>query len=148
MSYIFVLLADMTVGDIGLAIGQVALMTELTQSVVKYWADLESNMTSVERSLEYTVIEQEDNTGKTQDDWPSDGEIRFTDVNLSYGTTDVSILKDINFKVGKKSKIGIVGRTGAGKSSIISIIYRFYNFSGSVEIDQIDAKTMSLSCLR
>lgn len=138
----------MTVGDIGLAIGQVGLMTELVQSVVRYWAELESNMTSVERTLEYTAIEHEKDTGTTLQNWPEKGNIRFSNVTLCYGFTSKPVLRNIDFAVNEKQKIGIVGRTGAGKSSIISVMYRLYEYDGSVTIDEIDTNTLSLSHLR
>lgn len=138
----------MTVGDIGLAIGQVGLMTELVQSVVKYWADLESNMTSVERTLEYTAIEAEKETGMISKEWPNKGNICFANVTLCYSYSSKPVLKNIDFAVGEREKIGIVGRTGAGKSSIISVIYRLYKFDGRVNIDGIDTKRLSLSYLR
>lgn len=138
----------MSVGDVGLAIGQVGIMTELVQSVIRYWAELESNMTSVERTLEYTAVKVESEAGKDEDKWPKGGEISFKDVNLCYGSAKIPVLKNVSFNVGEKQRIGVVGRTGAGKSSIISTIYRLYNFDGVIEIDDVDTKTLSLSYLR
>lgn len=138
----------MSVGDIGLAIGQVGVITELAQSLVKCWADLESNMTSVERALEYTALDREVDGGIDDVKWDSNGNICFSNVSLSYCSTGVLVLKNVTFSVEEKQKIGIVGRTGAGKSSIIAVIYRFYDFGGLVEISQVDIKKISLSYLR
>lgn len=139
---------DMSVGDIGLAIGQVGLITEMIQTLVKCWAELESNMTSVERALEYTVLKQEEKINEKKEKWPKGGKICLKNVNLSYGTSELLVLKNVSFSCGEKEKIGIVGRTGAGKSSIISILYRLYSYTGSVDIDQLDIKTLALSQLR
>lgn len=138
----------MTVGDIGLAIGQVGIMTELVQSVVLYWADLESNMTSVERVLEYTIIEQEKDTGKIEENWPIKGDVAFENVTLRYESAAKPVLENISFVIGDGQKIGIVGRTGAGKSSIISVLQRLYEYDGEVIIDHINTETVSLNYLR
>lgn len=138
----------MSVGDIGLAIGQVGLITELAQSLVKYWADLESNMTSVERALEYTSLDREEDGGKDDVKWDSTRDIFFNNVSLSYCSTGELVLKNVTFSVEEGQKIGIVGRTGAGKSSIIAVIYRLYDFGGLVEIGHVDIRKISLSYLR
>lgn len=138
----------MSVGDIGLAIGQVGIITELAQSLVKYWADLESNMTSVERTLEYTDLDREEISVEDDVTWDASGNLCFENVNLSYGSTGALVLNDITFSVEERQKIGIVGRTGAGKSSIISVIYRLYNFGGLVKIGRVDIKNISLPILR
>lgn len=115
---------------------------------IRIWADIETNMTSVERGLEYTRVDNEIKFGKVVDGWPSEGSLRFEDVELRYDGCRSSVLKKISFDVKPKEKVGIIGRTGAGKSSIISVLYRLYEFDGKIEIDHIDTKTVSLEFLR
>lgn len=105
-------------------------------------------MTSVERGLEYTNVNQEMKLCKTVDGWPYEGSITFKDVELRYEGCRNPVLKKICFEVKPKEKIGIIGRTGAGKSSIISVLYRLYEFDGIIEIDGIDTKSLSLDFLR
>lgn len=115
---------------------------------IRMWTDLENNMTSVERANEYSILEQESKDGASQENWPANGSITFEAVNLCYEGSSTSVLKDISFDVKPKEKIGIVGRTGAGKSSIITVLYRLYNFGGNIVIDGMDTKMVSLQSLR
>lgn len=77
-----------------------------------------------------------------------EGSISFNDVRFSY-IPNVVVLKGINLKVNPGEKIAIVGPTGAGKSSIINLISRFYEFqSGQIKIDDIPIKEIKLDSLR
>lgn len=115
---------------------------------IRMWADLENSMTSVERAVEYTALKQESKTGHKISNWPSKGSIKFKNINLCYEGSKTSVLKGISFDVKPREKIGIVGRTGAGKSSIITVLYRLYDFEGIIEIDGVDTKSISLEFLR
>lgn len=123
-------------------------MTENVQSILKFWTDLETNMTSVERSLEYTIIDQENQEGQSIKSWPKSGKISFRNLTLCYGSSRITVLKNITFDARPGHKIGIIGRTGAGKSSIISTIYRLYDFEGSILIDDVNISEISLNTLR
>lgn len=112
------------------------------------WSETESHMTSVERVLEYTRLPQETTAGVKLEDWPKKGEINYVNVSLTYRSTNEKVLKNISFTVKSKQKIGIVGRTGAGKSSIISTLFRLYNYEGQIFIDDVEIKTLSLEFLR
>lgn len=127
---------------------QVFELAVLVEWIIKYGSDLETNMTSVERVLEYTRIDQETNHGKLLENWPTAGSIRFKNVSLLYDGCKSPVLKSVIFEVNPKERIGIIGRTGAGKSSIISVLYRLYEFQGQVEMDGVDTTTLTLEFLR
>lgn len=132
-------------------------------------------MISVERVLEYNNLKSEASLSvpkhKPPKDWPQRGEVLFQDVELKYGSSDVPVLKNINFRINAGEKvnrckilpewflfqstsfpaliqIGIVGRTGAGKSSIIEALFRLTEPSGSIIIDGILVSEIGLHDLR
>ncbi|XP_030760637.1 probable multidrug resistance-associated protein lethal(2)03659 [Sitophilus oryzae] len=133
-------------GDVGLAITKAATLASLVQWALLQWSDLENDMTSVERVLEYTEVPQEDYEGQELQHWPTKGEVVFENVSLTYKLEKV--LKGISFRVKPKNKIGIVGRTGAGKSSIISVLFRLYNYEGTILVDGVNIRNLSLKFLR
>lgn len=137
-----------TAGNVGLALTQVFELAFSFEFCIKIWAEIETSMTSVERALEYTNVDQEVKCGKTVENWPSDGSISFKEVTLRYNACRNPVLKKLSFDVKPKENIGIIGRTGAGKSSIISVLYRLYEFDGHIEIDGRDIKTLGLEFFR
>jgi len=139
---------DTLAGKVGLAITQSFSLTGLLQWGVRQWAELENQMTSAERVLEYTKIESEEKSGDKLKSWPNNGRIVYTDVNLRYSSNSERVLKEISFVVESKQKIGIVGRTGAGKSSIISTLFRMYEFRGTIIVDDVDINSVSIELLR
>ncbi|KAJ8957017.1 hypothetical protein NQ318_012189 [Aromia moschata] len=139
---------DLSAGNVGLALTQVSVLTGHIRWGIKQWAYLENHMTSVERTLEYTTIKQEDASGEEVRDWPRDGAITYQDVVLKYEKAKEPVLKGISFSVKPGQKIGIVGRTGAGKSSILSTLFRLYEYEGNIWIDDVDISTVTLTCLR
>lgn len=110
--------------------------------------NMENAMTSVERVIHYTELER--NPGyevKTRppQQWPTNGSLSFNDVKLTYYPGAPQALKGINLSIGSGEKIGIVGRTGAGKSSIISALFRLPQVhSGSIVIDQVVIEDLSV----
>jgi ABC-type multidrug transport system fused ATPase/permease subunit len=120
---------------------------------VRQSAELESQMTSVERVNEYSHLPPENNLEVADDkkppkDWPNKGVIHFDDVTLQYNRDDPPVLKNLCFTINGKEKVGIVGRTGAGKSSIIAALFRMSPPSGIILIDGIDTDSIGLTDLR
>ncbi|CAG9826345.1 unnamed protein product [Diabrotica balteata] len=134
-------------GDVGLALSQAFLLGSFIASAVNVYTDLETMMTSVERVFEYTDIETEKQDGTLVTGWPKKGSISYEYVSLTYNKTD-HILKNVSFEVKSNEKIGIIGRTGAGKSSLISTIFRLYEIHGKILVDKVDIKTLPLKTLR
>ncbi|XP_060518775.1 ATP-binding cassette sub-family C member 4-like [Cylas formicarius] len=139
---------DYKAGDVGLAISQSMMLAALVQNVIRLTTEVESSMTSVERVMEYAHAKTENKAGQVIPKWPSDGSIRYKNVYLTYKTDGNTVLKNICFEVKGGSKVGIVGRTGAGKSSIISTLFRLYDFEGNIFIDNENTKNVSLDFLR
>lgn len=113
--------------------------------------EVENLMTSVERILEYTALDSEPlTTGKTKpyENWPENGNIKFENVCFSYAKNLPYVLNDLSFEIKSQEKIGVVGRTGAGKSSIIQALFRMAEPVGSIIIDGINIKDISLHDLR
>lgn len=117
---------------------------------MRQWSELENQMTSVERVIEYTKLESEPDREKKllPIDWPQQGQVEFKDVKLKYNESEAYVLKGLSFIVQPKEKIGVVGRTGAGKSSTISALFQLYKLEGSVIVDNIDTTKIPLDQIR
>jgi ATP-binding cassette subfamily C (CFTR/MRP) protein 4 len=108
-------------------------------------------MTSIERIMEYTNLKSEPlDMGKIKppSNWPNKGHISFQNVSLSYDKNLPNVLKNVSANIDPSEKIGIVGRTGAGKSSFFQTIFRMYEPTGNILIDGINIKDLSLKDLR
>ena len=98
-------------------------------------------MTSVERIITYTQLEPEPgyhNDAVPPDNWPQSGSLQAENLSLAYYSGGAEILKDISFTIQAQERIGVVGRTGAGKSSLVSALLRMPEPSGRIIIDGVD----------
>ncbi|KYN01924.1 hypothetical protein ALC62_07226 [Cyphomyrmex costatus] len=141
------------VSNIGLIITQTMALTNMLQWGIRQTAELESQLTSIERILEYSHLEEEPMIdskpdAKPPDDWPTKGLVKFKNVNLKYNPRGACILKNISFTVMPEEKIGIVGRTGAGKSSVINALFRLAYVEGEVLIDDVSTGVIALHDFR
>ncbi|CAF4086554.1 unnamed protein product [Rotaria sp. Silwood2] len=138
------------------------LMTAMHISVWFQWAvrqfcEADIMMVSGERIDEYAHLPSEDNGGrherfdKTPTNWPTHGKIEFINYSLRHQFNTEYALKNINLYIKPGEKIGIIGRTGAGKSSLVNGILRLVNRSciyGNILIDDIDISRITLNHLR
>lgn len=85
---------------------------------------------------------------KPKESWPEEGKIEFQNVSLRYNPSESPVLKNLNIMIYSHEKIGIVGRTGAGKSSLISAIFRLAYLDGVIKIDGIPIHEIGLHDLR
>lgn len=147
--YIFI---EISGGNVGLAITQILSLISLSQWGVRQTAELENNMTSVERIMEYINLKPEEEKlcekHEPIEEWPTDGCIEFIDVSLKYTENGNQILNSLNFKINSGEKVAICGRTGAGKSSIVKALFRLAQNSGVIKIDSIDISKIPLNTLR
>ncbi|KAI2473981.1 ATP binding cassette (ABC) transporter subfamily C member [Diabrotica virgifera virgifera] len=137
-------------GNMGLALTQTLGLTGMFQWGMRQWSELENQMTSVERVQEYADLKQEDDEHSIEPPktWPHAGEIQFDNMSLYYTTDDPPVLKNLSFTIKPSEKIGIVGRTGAGKSSLIQALFRLTHIEGRILVDDFDTKKISLKVLR
>ena len=132
-------------GNVGLAISQLMGLISMCQWGMRQSAELENQMISVERVLEYTDLPAESKDIETKvvtpENWPADGNIEFKDFELKYSDKGEAVLKDLNFSIKSNEKIGVVGRTAAGKSSLVQALFQLAPSTGSIQIDGISSKT-------
>lgn len=136
----------------GLVLSYLLTVVQMLQFTVRQAADVENSMHSTERICYYgTHIEQEApvHTIAVAEDWPQKGEIVFHDVHMRYRPQLPLALEGFNLHVKPGERIGIVGRTGAGKSSITMALFRMVELAkGRIEVDGIDIRTVGLQDLR
>ncbi|XP_017097976.2 probable multidrug resistance-associated protein lethal(2)03659 [Drosophila bipectinata] len=142
-------------GQIGLAITQTLSMTGMVQFGMRQSAELENSMTSVERVLEYNDLKSEGEFTSPADkqppkSWPEEGAVVAKNLSLRYipDPTASYVLRGLNFVIKPREKVGIVGRTGAGKSSLINALFRLSYNEGAILIDERDTNAMGLHDLR
>ncbi|XP_061143861.1 ATP-binding cassette sub-family C member 4-like isoform X2 [Syngnathus typhle] len=142
---------DMDPGKVGLALSYAVTLIGMFQWGVRQSAEIENMMTSVERVVEYAELKSEapwETDTKPPPDWPKRGSITFDSVNFSYSASEPLVLKDLTVVFKSKEKVGIVGRTGAGKSSLISALFRLAEPEGKITIDGFRTSDIGLHTLR
>lgn len=136
----------------GLVLSYILSTVMMIQFTVRQLAEVENGMNSVERLRYYgTQLEEEAplHTIDVRPTWPEKGEIIFDNVEMRYRDGLPLVLKGLDMHVRGGERIGIVGRTGAGKSSIMSTLFRLVEISaGHITIDGIDISTIGLNDLR
>ncbi|XP_077399671.1 ATP-binding cassette sub-family C member 4-like isoform X2 [Vanacampus margaritifer] len=147
-----ILLRDgLEAGEVGLVLTYAVTLIGNFQWTVRQSAELENMMTSVERVVEYTELKSEApwvTPKRPPLDWPSGGQVTFDRVHLSYSVDSPLILKDINAIFCPNEKVGIVGRTGAGKSSLVAVLFRLAEPQGNIYIDGVLTSELGLHDLR
>ena len=147
--------SNISSSDVGLVLLYMITLIAFLQWAVKVSTNLENFMTSTERIVEYANLEKEDKlkvdtTGDDENnEWVTDGRIEIKNLQARYGEDLNFVLNGINVSIGSKEKIGIVGRTGCGKSSLFLTFFRLLEpHSGCIQIDGTDCSQLSLFKLR
>uniref|UniRef100_A0A336LQQ2 CSON001219 protein n=1 Tax=Culicoides sonorensis TaxID=179676 RepID=A0A336LQQ2_CULSO len=151
VTFSFLLMPDSSGDQVGLAITQVMALTGMVQWGVRQSAEVANQLMSVERILEYKGLEKEKQPEvplEVSKSWPVDGKLKFNKVSYRYHEEGEKVLKSVEFEVKPGEKVGIVGRTGAGKSSLIGVLFRIAIVDGEVLIDDIDTARLELMKLR
>eukprot|EP00210_Caulerpa_lentillifera_P007916 g7557.t1 len=124
------------------------------QWCVQQMAELENTMIVAEKNLEHTKLEQEPSKTskegeKSLEGWPTVGNVDINSMTASYRPGLDPVFNDITFKIPGGSSVGIVGRTGSGKSSFLLTLFRLIDINkGSICIDGIDTSEVELDMLR
>ncbi|XP_003477662.1 ATP-binding cassette sub-family C member 4 isoform X1 [Cavia porcellus] len=146
-----ILAQSLSAGQVGLALSYALTLMGMFQWSVRQSAEVENMMISVERVIEYTNLEKEapwEYQKRPPPGWPHEGVIIFDNVNFSYSLDGPVVLKHLTALIKSTEKVGIVGRTGAGKSSLISALFRLSEPEGKIWIDKILTTEIGLHDLR
>lgn len=141
----------LTSSEVGMVITQSMALSGLVQYGVINCANINYQLVSIEKILYFNSIEKENEPRSPTIpplNWPNFGKITFNGVSLKYSVNAPAILKELSFIINPGEKIGIVGRTGAGKTSIIAALFLLADIEGSIEIDDVNTKEISLRTLR
>ena len=138
---------------IGLMLKYSISFSEQMLNALDFTSNLEKSMVSFERCEEYTKIVQEKPRTMPKDksliNWPNKGIIKMVNYSTRYRPETELILNNINLEIKSKEKIGIVGKSGSGKSSLFLAIYRIIeSFKGFISIDNVNISTIGLKKLR
>ncbi|XP_072539979.1 ATP-binding cassette sub-family C member 4 isoform X2 [Salminus brasiliensis] len=142
---------NLEAGAVGLALSYAVTLMGMFQWGVRQSAEVENMMTSVERVVEYTELENEapwETQIRPPPEWPSQGLITFDCVNFAYSSDGPVVLQNMTTMFRPKEKVGIVGRTGAGKSSLISALFRLAEPEGKIYVDGLLTSEIGLHDLR
>ncbi|KAL2914170.1 Transporter of the ATP-binding cassette (ABC) [Polyrhizophydium stewartii] len=152
-SAIAIIYSGINAGFAGLCLSLSLTLNEVLINLVRNLSFLEMSMNSVERINEYLQIDQEapavipDN--RPPQNWPHQGAVDIRSLSLKYSPDGPLVLRDLTVSFGAQEKIGVVGRTGAGKSTLTLALFRFIEpTQGSIEIDGIDIGSIGLHDLR
>ncbi|KAF9199460.1 hypothetical protein BGZ49_010396 [Haplosporangium sp. Z 27] len=136
-----------------IVLSQIGGLTIIMSRILSTSCQLETTIVSVERVREYTQLTSEGRDvipdSRTEESWPQRGQISFNQYSTRYREGLDLVLKDVNFTVNGGERVGIVGRTGAGKSSVTLALFRIIEATkGSIMIDGVDISSLGLHELR
>uniref|UniRef100_A0A480TU85 Multidrug resistance-associated protein 4 isoform X1 n=1 Tax=Sus scrofa TaxID=9823 RepID=A0A480TU85_PIG len=141
----------LNVGQVGLVLSLALTFMVMVPRCVRQSAEAETMMISVERVTKYLDLEKEapwEYKHRPPPSWPQQGDIDFSNVSFRYSSDGPLVLKDLIPLIDLRKKVGIVGRTGAGKSSLVSALFRLSRPKGEIWIDGIWTANIGLHDLR
>eukprot|EP00931_Biecheleriopsis_adriatica_P089753 TRINITY_DN63837_c0_g1_i1.p1 TRINITY_DN63837_c0_g1~~TRINITY_DN63837_c0_g1_i1.p1 ORF type:complete len:1348 (-),score=274.07 TRINITY_DN63837_c0_g1_i1:64-3729(-) len=143
-----------TPGNAGLILAYSSMLAMLIPVMIYMTARIESMMAAVQRVAEYKNLKTEEAMQQAPqenlpEEWPSKGKLVLQDVKMRYAEGHALVLKGVSFEVKSGERVGIVGRTGSGKSSILLSCFRMVEAaSGRISIDGYDIAKAPLQRLR
>lgn len=140
-------------GMVGLAMSYALQITTSLNWIVRQTVEVETNIVSVERVLEYARLPSEApeiiHRNRPPVSWPAKGEVEFHNYSARYREGLDLVLKNVSLDIKSHEKIGVVGRTGAGKSSLTLALFRIIEpDTGYISIDGLNTSTIGLLDLR
>jgi ATP-binding cassette subfamily C (CFTR/MRP) protein 1 len=140
-------------GLLGLAMSYALQVTSSLNWIVRQTVEVETNIVSVERVLEYATLPSEApeiiSKKRPPISWPARGAVEFHNYSTRYRPELDLVLKGISMSIKPREKIGVVGRTGAGKSSLTLALFRIIEAAeGNINIDDLDTSKIGLKDLR
>ncbi|KAJ6583769.1 P-loop containing nucleoside triphosphate hydrolase protein [Mycena sp. CBHHK59/15] len=140
--------------SLGLALSNLTSLSALLSSLLTYLADVENGSVAISRIHEIATLPAEEVSAPPAEapaDWPSRGDLAFEDVQLSYRADLDPALRGVSFRVKAGQKVGVCGRSGSGKSSLILALFRALDKSlinGTIRVDDVDVGAISVGRLR
>lgn len=152
-AFVILNMSTIDAGSAGLSLTYAVMFTENVLWLVRLYSMNEQNMNSAERVKEYIEVEQEAQAiiheARPDGNWPSQGSIQFMNYTTRYRSDLDPVLIDLTFKINAGERVGIVGRTGAGKSSLALALFRGLEAEeGKIVIDDVDIGLIGLQDLR
>lgn len=140
-------------GLVGLALLNVTSFNVTLSMIIKFWTSLETSMGAISRLktfTEKTVAEDlPREVEQVEMNWPLYGRIEFSNVTAAYTLTGNEVLQDLNLTIPAGQKIGICGRSGSGKSSLITSLFRMLEIKeGTLTVDGVDLSTVPRQTVR
>ena len=126
-------------------------LLENLMEMVRDLIDLENMMTSAERVMTYIQLDPEpgyNTQTESPDSWPNRATIKFDNLSMVYYPGGPEVLKKLSFTIEPEEKLGIAGRTGAGKSSLVAALMRMPEPAGRILIDGLDVQQLNLPSYR
>jgi ATP-binding cassette, subfamily B, bacterial len=140
----------LTLGNLVLILGYLSQLYRPLQSVSEKLGDLQNSMASAERA--FTLLDTEPDVVEKPDARPLErarGHVAFHDVSFAYDANEPPALEGVSFEVEPGTRLGIAGTTGAGKTTLTSLLTRFYDpTEGSITLDGVDLRDYKLADLR
>ncbi|KAL1793711.1 hypothetical protein ACET3X_008693 [Alternaria dauci] len=150
-SLVIISMPGITVAMIGFALGFLLRYTDTICAFIRNFGALEIALTSTSRVLEYTKIPNENYSGGRMPPaaWPEEGRVQVSDLVIRHAPHLPPALNRISFDIGPNERVGVVGRTGAGKSTLAMAFFRILEAEqGSITLDGINIAEVTLQQLR
>lgn len=134
-------------GAIGLALVSLLDFSQTLTLVIDQWTQLETSLGAIAR-LKWFVNntpseDKENEKGASPADWPAKGAIEFDNVSASYSDGTKTVLQEVSLKIEAGQKVGVCGRSGSGKSSLVLTLLRLLEIqAGTITIDNVDISTL------